>query len=743
MFKIPASILAAVLFGLSLAQGSGTSTDTAFTYQGRLSQSGAPATGTFDFQFSIYDSATNGALKAGPLPLPTQVVSSGIFLARLDFGNPALFNGEARWLEIAVRTNGLGGYTTLQPRQQLTAAPYAQYALNAGTVSSTGLVSALQPSGIVTNGQAGVSFVGTFTGSGSGLTNLLIPGLAFSNSIVRDLETLIVSQAGTTAANGIYHHDPAADNASYAYTNKNFVILYDLGEFSGAFSYTLGSNTTALYLGGADPTDPWHVASGSSPAPVAVYGLLTNIITLGRFAGDAGSLANLNGGAIQPGTIGTNQLDAAARDLAPWFNDNHFNGAYMTNGPPPPYSLASRAPVPWLGWNSWSSLEAGVNATAITNIVNTWKTNGMLAAGYDLIWVDDGWMAGARDTSGNLTEDPIKFPGGMKALIDYVHASGFRFGIYVSMGTVTCAGLPGSLGHEFQDTLRFAYWGVDALKVDECGVGNLPFWSSYLQVEPDLISIWVNAVSFPNISRPIILVATEFNIFPWTPERLNAWQNPQATVVGSFPGLLNGISQMTNGQWTGPYPDQPGQIGPGHYKESIGFYVNATPPAVLRSTLSMMSIFVDGILLDETPNTTSFPLVTNPQFLSILRDPACIRGDLKANYGPVQIWLRPLGWARDRFAIVLLNTGSSPANVTVNFPSLGLPQLYNALDVWSGATVANSASSLNASVAGQDSRQFLLTPTFGNGITTNLSVLLPGNQPATLSFSNGILMQVK
>jgi alpha-galactosidase len=94
--------------------------------------------------------------------------------------------------------------------------------------------------------------------------------------------------------------------------------------------------------------------------------------------------------------------------------------------------------------------------------------NGLLAAGYEYLQIDDCWHAAARDKDDRLTHDVKKFPHGMKAVGDYVHARGLKFGMYTSIGPYTCQGLPGSLDHEFLDAQTFASWGVDYLKCDNC-----------------------------------------------------------------------------------------------------------------------------------------------------------------------------------------------------------------------------------------------------------------------------------
>lgn len=105
-----------------------------FTYQGRLLVSLAPPNTPHDFQFVLFDSAAGGLQVAGPVTNANVAVSNGLFTTQIDFG-PAAYNGDKRFLQVAVRPAGTGGFTTLSGRQEITATPYAIYALNVGNVS--------------------------------------------------------------------------------------------------------------------------------------------------------------------------------------------------------------------------------------------------------------------------------------------------------------------------------------------------------------------------------------------------------------------------------------------------------------------------------------------------------------------------------------------------------------------------------------------------------------------------------
>ena len=110
----------------TLAQG------TAFTYQGRLNAGASPANGNYDLTFSLFSTSSGGSAAAGPLTNNATGVTNGLFTVTLDFG-PGVFPGADRWLEIAVRTNGGGAFSTLSPRQAIRPTPYAIYSANAGS----------------------------------------------------------------------------------------------------------------------------------------------------------------------------------------------------------------------------------------------------------------------------------------------------------------------------------------------------------------------------------------------------------------------------------------------------------------------------------------------------------------------------------------------------------------------------------------------------------------------------------
>ena len=126
-----------------------------------------------------------------------------------------------------------------------------------------------------------------------------------------------------------------------------------------------------------------------------------------------------------------------------------------------------------MGWNSWNTFGADINEQLIRDTADKMVDTGLLNAGYEYLVIDDCWSLKERDKNGRLAADPEKFPNGMKAVADYVHSKGLKFGMYSCAGNLTCTGYPGSFEHEFTDAETFAYWGVDFLKYDYCYHSNI------------------------------------------------------------------------------------------------------------------------------------------------------------------------------------------------------------------------------------------------------------------------------
>ncbi len=126
------------------------------------------------------------------------------------------------------------------------------------------------------------------------------------------------------------------------------------------------------------------------------------------------------------------------------------------------------AKKPPMGWNTWNTFGREISDELVRQTADVMVQSGLLECGYNYLVIDDCWAEKQRDENGRLVPDRQKFPHGMKALADYVHSKGLKFGMYSCAGARTCDDYPGSFEYEFIDAATFAEWGVDYLKYDYC-----------------------------------------------------------------------------------------------------------------------------------------------------------------------------------------------------------------------------------------------------------------------------------
>ena len=175
------------------------------------------------------------------------------------------------------------------------------------------------------------------------------------------------------------------------------------------------------------------------------------------------------------------------------------------------------APTPPMGWNSWNKFQCdSINETVVKQVADAMVSSGMKDAGYQYVVIDDCWQI-ARDSAGFIIDDSTKFPSGIKALADYVHSKGLKFGIYSCAGVRTCAGRPGSRGHEYQDAYTYAKWGVDYLKEDWCNTDGQTAKESYTLMRDALYKS----------GRPIVFSLCDWGLsspWSWASDVGNLWR---------------------------------------------------------------------------------------------------------------------------------------------------------------------------------------------------------------------------
>ena len=194
---------------------------TAFTYQGQLNYKSGPATGIYNFTFTLYATNVGGAPIGGPVTNNAVAVTNGLFTTTIDFGDA--FSGGATWLEIALETNGAAGFTVLAPRQPVTPVPYA---ITAGNVTGP-LALAQLPSAVVTNGATGLNLAGSFSGNGS------FSSLSVGSNFTVDASGNVIAanlSIPATVASTVTSANIAPNPTNYLFysldiTASNFVVL--------------------------------------------------------------------------------------------------------------------------------------------------------------------------------------------------------------------------------------------------------------------------------------------------------------------------------------------------------------------------------------------------------------------------------------------------------------------------------------------------------------------------------------
>jgi alpha-galactosidase len=313
--------------------------------------------------------------------------------------------------------------------------------------------------------------------------------------------------------------------------------------------------------------------------------------------------------------------------------------------------------TPPMGWNSWNHFQCNIDEGIIKSMADAMATNGMRDAGYQFINIDDCWQT-SRDANGVIAADPARFPGGIKALADYVHAKGLKLGIYSDHGISTCQGKPGSYGYEYLDALTYASWGVDYLKYDNCSL-------------PSGDSTNVDDVKMANAlmacGRPIVFSLCDWSFSSWMPGCGNLWRTT-ADIQDSFSSMASNIAGDSPpaflagpGRWNDPDMLEIGNGG----MTTTGYQSQFSLWCILAAPL------IAGNDLTNMPAQT-LAILTNAELIAVDQDPAGEQGvEAVGNYIR-QVWCKPLGTDFNTKAVALFNLGGSASSMTVNWTNLGL-----------------------------------------------------------------------
>jgi alpha-galactosidase len=352
------------------------------------------------------------------------------------------------------------------------------------------------------------------------------------------------------------------------------------------------------------------------------------------------------------------------------------------------------ASTPPMGWNSWNKFGCNVGEDMIRQMADGMVKSGMKEVGYQYIVIDDCWQV-ERDQSGNIVADAKRFPAGIKALADYVHSRGLKFGIYSDAGYKTCAKRPGSLGHEYQDALQYAAWGVDYLKYDWCNTTTQDAQAAYALIR--------NALNASG--RSIVLSICEWgtakpwlwgekvggNLWRTTGDISDMWQGKDKHHLGvvDILDLQDGLQSYAGpGHWNDPDMLEVGNGGmtTDEYRAHFSLWSILAAPLLAGNDLRDMKPEIHDIL-------------TNKEVIAVNQDALGRQGRRVRKDGDLEVWAKQM--QDGSRSVVLLNRDVSEKEIAVSWEDIGYPSHLSASvrDLWHAKDLGQHQEKFSASVA--------------------------------------------
>lgn len=374
--------------------------------------------------------------------------------------------------------------------------------------------------------------------------------------------------------------------------------------------------------------------------------------------------------------------------------------------------------TPPMGWNSWNTFKTNIDEKLIREVADAYISKGLKDAGYTYIVIDDGWMTKERDSEGFLVPDPVKFPNGLKPVIEYVHSKGLKFGIYNCAGSLTCAGYPGSRGHEYQDARTYAAWGVDYLKYDWCNTGKINAEEAYITMRDALYAA----------GRPVMFSLCEWgDNDPWlwgkdvghlwrtTGDIANCWDCEDDHGTWSSWGVLRIVNMRK---------DIRQYSGPGHWNDPDMMEVgNGMTINEDRSHFSLWCMMAAPLMLGNDVRSMSketAEILTNKEVIAVDQDALGIQGFRHTTTDSVEVWVKPL--VNNEWAVCFLNLKSTPATfayawqehvITDSLANRTLNAKTTTFDLrnlWTKKSAGTTRKPFTATIASHDVAMFRLTP---------------------------------
>ncbi|MFY0483959.1 glycoside hydrolase family 27 protein [Flavobacterium sp. PLA-1-15] len=369
------------------------------------------------------------------------------------------------------------------------------------------------------------------------------------------------------------------------------------------------------------------------------------------------------------------------------------------------------ANTPPMGWNSWNTFETHIDEKLVKETADIMVTSGMAAAGYNYIVLDDGWMTRERDKDGNLVPDPQKFPSGMKALVEYVHSKGLKFGLYNCAGTKTCAGYPGTRGYEYQDARFYASLNIDFLKYDWCNTAGITAKEAYATMS--------NALK--TAGKPIV-----FSLCEWGDNQPWEWGEP----IGNLWRVSGDIYPCFDCEHKHPEnwsswgvmkivemrKDIRKYSGPDHWNDFDMLEVgNGMTFAEDKSHFTMWSMLASPLIAGNDFRKMSketLSILTNKELIAVNQDKLGIQAFRYAAEDGIEVWVKPL--SDGNWAITFLNRNDTTKKINFdwskhiikdidfNFEANFKQQTFKLKDLWKNKEAGNTKKAFASEIGPHD-----------------------------------------
>jgi alpha-galactosidase len=375
------------------------------------------------------------------------------------------------------------------------------------------------------------------------------------------------------------------------------------------------------------------------------------------------------------------------------------------------------ASTPPLGWNSWNHFGCNVSEETLKSATDHIVSSGMKAAGYQYVVVDDCWQ-GMRDKDGFIQADPKRFPNGMKAISDYVHSKGLKFGLYSDAGWKTCGGRPASRGYEFQDAMTYARWGVDYLKYDWCNTEGLNAEGAYQTMRNALFAA----------GHPIVFSLCEWGTakpWLWGKDVGHLWRTT-GDVHHCFDCVVDhgtwksfGVLQILDMQ-EGLRP----HAGPDHWNDPDMLEVgNGMSTVEDRAHFSLWAMLAAPLIAGNdvaAMSQATREILTNSEVIAVDQDKLGVQGFRPYKLGDVDVLAKALSGGS--LAVAFLNRGTAKASLQFDWREHRVEDLvsktdfdftksiYQIRNLWTHKTVGSTKTALNLNIEGHGVVMLKLSP---------------------------------